>query len=32
VFFYSEKTFQWIKNEFGFSSLKIDKKLIIYDN
>ena len=32
VFFYSQKTFEWIKNEFGFKSLHVDKKLIILEN
>ena len=32
VFFYSKKTFEWIKNEFGFSDLEINKKLIILNN
>ncbi len=32
VFFYSNKTFQWIKNEFGFKSVKIDKRLIVLSN
>lgn len=32
VFFYSEKTFQWIKNEFNFESVRVDKKLIVLEN
>jgi SAM-dependent methyltransferase len=32
VFFYHEKTIQWIKKEFGFSSVTIDGRLIIYSN
>lgn len=32
VFFYTEKTFQWIKKEFGFSSLKVEKRLIVFEN
>jgi len=32
VFFYSKDTFEWIKNEFGFSSVSIDKRLIILQN
>jgi cyclopropane fatty-acyl-phospholipid synthase-like methyltransferase len=31
VFFYTPKTFEYIKTEFGFSELKIDKRLIILD-
>ena len=29
VFFYTQKTFQWIKKEFGFKSLSIEKRLVI---
>lgn len=29
VFFYTQKTFEWIKKEYGFSSLKIDARLIV---
>ena len=32
VFFYSAKTFQWIKNEFGFKAMHMSKKLIIFEN
>ncbi|WP_455755762.1 class I SAM-dependent methyltransferase [Sulfurimonas sp.] len=32
VFFYSKETFEWIKKEFGFSSVSIDKRLIILQN
>jgi hypothetical protein len=32
VFFYQEKTIHWIKKEFGFSSVAIDGRLIIYSN
>jgi hypothetical protein len=29
VFLYTKKTFEWIKKEFGFKSLEIEKRLII---
>lgn len=32
VFFYSERTFEWIKTTFNFSSLTINKRLIILKN
>ena len=32
VFFYSKNTFEWIKNEFDFLSVSIDKRLIILEN
>jgi len=32
VFFYSLETLQWIKNEFGFSSLDIKKRLVVFNN
>ena len=32
VFFYSLETFEWIKNQFGFSALEVDKRLIVFDN
>jgi len=32
VFFYHKKTIHWIKEEFGFSSVTIDGRLIIYSN
>ena len=32
VFFYHEKTFRWIQEEFGFSSVDIYKRLIIFEN
>ncbi len=32
VFFYSKDTFLWIKNEFEFTSLSIDKRLVIFEN
>ena len=30
VFLYSKKTFDWIKNEFGFSDVFVEKRLIIF--
>lgn len=32
VFFYSHETFEWIKKEFGFSNISINKRLIILEN
>lgn len=32
VFFYSKETFEWIKQEFGFSNVKVDKRLVIFEN
>lgn len=32
VFLYSKETFEWIKKEFGFSSLRVEKRLIIFEN
>jgi hypothetical protein len=30
VFFYNTHTLEWIKEHFGFSSLTIDKRLIVF--
>jgi 2-polyprenyl-3-methyl-5-hydroxy-6-metoxy-1,4-benzoquinol methylase len=30
VIFYQEETMKWIKTKFGFSSMEIDKRLIIF--
>lgn len=30
VFFYSEKTIEWISGHFGFESFSIDKRLIVF--
>lgn len=30
VFFYSKETFEWIQKEFGFKSLQIEKRLVIF--
>jgi Zn-finger nucleic acid-binding protein len=32
VFFYSKETFEWIKNNFGFKTVSINKKLIVLEN
>ena len=32
VFFYHKDTFQWIKNEIGFSEMAIDGRLIVFTN
>ena len=32
VFFYSKETFRWIKDNFNFKSLNIDKRLIVFGN
>ena len=32
VFFYSLETLQWIKNEFGFSSLDVKKRLVVFQS
>ena len=32
VFFYSKETFEWIKKEFGFSSIRVEKRLIVLEN
>ncbi|MFP5471753.1 MAG: class I SAM-dependent methyltransferase, partial [Bacteroidia bacterium] len=32
VFIYQNKTFEWIKNEFGFSDIKIHNRLITFSN
>ncbi|MDF1874510.1 methyltransferase domain-containing protein [Sulfurimonas sp. SAG-AH-194-I05] len=32
VFFYSKETFLWIKNEFNFTDVTIDGRLIIFEN
>lgn len=32
VFFYTKKTFEWIKNEFGFLDVKVDRRLITFSN
>lgn len=32
VFFYHKETFEWIKKEFGFSSVDIDGRLITFEN
>ncbi len=32
VFFYTKESFEWIKNEFGFSTVTIEKRLIIFEN
>lgn len=32
VFFYTSETFEWIKSEFGFKAVTVDKRLIIFDN
>jgi hypothetical protein len=32
VFFYSQETFEWIKKEFCFSNVKVDERLIIFEN
>jgi len=32
VFFYTKETFNWIKEEFCFNDLKIDKRLIVLTN
>lgn len=32
TFFYQNETLEWIKDEFGFSSLKIDNRLIEFVN
>ena len=32
VFFYSQETFDWIKKEFGFSDVRVDKRLITFEN
>jgi hypothetical protein len=31
VFFYTKKTFGWIKNEFNFKSIVFDKRVIIFE-
>ncbi|DAB30493.1 MAG TPA: methyltransferase [Sulfurimonas sp. UBA12504] len=30
VFFYSQESFEWIQKEFGFKSLQIEKRLVIF--
>jgi hypothetical protein len=32
VFFYTQETFEWIKNEFGFESFSINRRLITFKN
>ncbi|MCD4667244.1 MAG: class I SAM-dependent methyltransferase, partial [Sulfurimonas sp.] len=32
VFFYTKETFEWIKNEFAFKDVIINKRLIIFRN
>jgi len=32
VFFYSKETFEWIKNNFGFKTVSINKRLIVLEN
>jgi hypothetical protein len=32
VFFYSRETFEWIKKEFGFSKVEVNKRLIVFEN
>jgi SAM-dependent methyltransferase len=32
VFFYHQKTFEWIKMEFGFSSVSVKGRLITFEN
>jgi hypothetical protein len=32
VFFYHKKAFQWIKEEFGFSSVSVSKRLVVFEN
>ncbi len=32
VFFYQKKTFEWIKNQFGFSDVTIENRLITFSN
>ena len=32
VFLYTKKTFEWIKKEFDFSSVKVDNRLIVFEN
>ena len=32
VFFYSKETFEWIKQKFEFSSMKIEKRLVVFEN
>jgi 2-polyprenyl-3-methyl-5-hydroxy-6-metoxy-1,4-benzoquinol methylase len=32
VFFYTKKTFEWIKNEFDFNSVVVDERLIVFEN
>jgi 2-polyprenyl-3-methyl-5-hydroxy-6-metoxy-1,4-benzoquinol methylase len=32
VFFFHKNTFEWLKNEFGFSKVSIENRLIIFEN